>query len=698
MVLPNLVTGESKSSCANLALPMSLKEKSQNSARDFRPLREGRGILFVSGLCLTLTVALLATFPPVLVQQAELRLYDIMLSGRSKAPQSTVPVLVGIDEESLKTYGQWPWPRYRLALLVERLQRLGAEVIALDFLMPEPDRTSPEVIMSERKRDGETTAIITTQTATSDSNSQRLAESLSDKASVIGYYFDFNDTDAAEVQQTAPTVPAGMVLTSAASSDAPWPKPIGMMRSIPLLTGVVSAEGFTNVPHDLDGALRRAPLLLSYRGSSYPSLALAAILLASNDRKLRISIVGGETFLDWGKRKIPLDRGGNMLLDFRSEQHPFPYLSAQNILNDSQSPMSLKGKIVLVGPWAKGLGDLHLVPSGSFMPGLTIHATVIDNIIAGTFISHPAWARGAEFFAVVFLGIISTWLLSRPGLMWSFVAVVAVCVCTYLGGRELLLAKGLYLSPLLPMLMPIIIMTSSSLLKYGIETRKVRQRNRDLLDAQDTIIISMSALAEARDRETGKHILRTQRYVEILARELATNPRYRDLDESGIELLTKSAPLHDIGKVGIPDNILHKAGHLTDKEYDVMKSHTLIGVDAITKTIGGTGHPHQNDFLRYAQQMIESHHERWDGSGYPHGLRGEEIPLAGRLMALADVYDALVSRRVYKQGFSHNTAMELILEGAEKQFDPAVVTAFIARSAEFSKVSEDLADTGNSPQ
>lgn len=676
---------------------MAAADRSIDLTRHFRPLREGRGLLLTTGLCLTLAVALLSIFPPRLVQQAELKLYDYIVSGRNVAPQSSVPVLVGIDEESLRAYGQWPWPRYRLAILVERLQKRGAAVVALDFLMPETDRTSPEVIISERKRDGEPTAVIA-ETDPVDSNSRRLAGILNRHASVIGYFFDFNTPATPVGRQEPPTLPAGMILSSTAGSDATWPKATGVVRSLPLLTEAVGAEGFTNAPHDLDGSLRRVPLLLSYQGNAYPSLALSAMLMASSDRKLRLTKSGEESFLEWGGRKIPLDRGGDMLLDFRTEENSFPFISARQILSDDLPAVDLKDKIVLIGPWAKGLGDLHLVPSGSYLPGLTVHATVIDNILAGTFIARPAWARSAELFATIFLGIICTCLLSRPGFIVSLVTVLAGSSGCYLGGRELLIVKGLYISPLLPMMTPIIIMTFLSLLKYGIEARKLRQRTRDLLDAQDTIIISMSTLAEARDKETGKHIVRTQRYVEILARELADDPRYSELEESDIELLSKSAPLHDIGKVGIPDNILHKPGQLTDKEYDIMKGHTMIGVDAITKTIGGTGHPNQNDFLRYAQQMIESHHERWDGNGYPHGLRGVEIPLAGRLMALADVYDALVSRRVYKQGFSHETARELIVEGSGKQFDPAIVAAFIARSAEFVKVSIELADTPDLPQ
>lgn len=656
------------------------------------PLRERRSLLLACGLSLTLAVSLLSTYQPLLIHQAELRLYDIMLAGRTKPPQSPVPVLVGIDEESLQAYGQWPWPRYRLARLVARLHELGAAVVVLDFLMPEPDRTSPGVVISERFRDNEISPGFS-PSATLDSNSRQLADALSHGPSVLGFFFEFAETGGPAVQKTVPVLPEGMVVNKSAGSDAGWPRPTGMIRNISTLTEGARAEGFTNALHDRDGALRRVPLLLSYDGTCYPSLAMAALLLTSSERTIRLNQNGADTWLVWGDRHIPLDREGNLLIDFRSEERSFPYFSAKSILKGAQTPGSLKGNIVLVGALAKGLGDFHLVPSGQSVSGLKIHATIIDNILTGTFITRPGWAKGAELFTVLFFGVVSTLLLSRPGFGLSLVTVAVESSGCYWGARELLVSRGVHLSPLLPMLTPVVIMTFLSLLKYGIESRKVKQRTRDLIDAQDTIIISMSALAGTRDKETGNHILRTQRYVEILIRELALLPKYSGLDESTIELIIKSAPLHDIGKVGIPDCILQKPGQFTEEEYAVMKAHTLIGVGALSKTIEGTGHPEQQDFLHYAQQMIESHHEQWDGSGYPHGLHGEDIPLAGRLMALADVYDALVSRRVYKQGFSHEKAREMIVQNSGKKFDPEVVAAFISRNEEFITVAREFADT-----
>ena len=649
----------------------------------------GKLALQLVGLCLTLGLALLSVFQPASLQKADLFVYDLMVAGRATPPKSTVPVLVGIDAESLAAFGQWPWPRYRLAMLVEHLQTLGAGVIVLDFLMPEPDRTSPEVIQKERQRDL-TGAATPTPPNDQDSNSLRLATALAEGTTVLGYYLEFSHPSAQTQHQYPPVVPAGMVVTRSADSADDWPKPRGQIRSLSLLTDAASAEGATNALEDLDGKLRRIPLLLSTEGKELPSLALAALLLASPERTLRLVKDQGETFLHWGKRDIPLDSTGNMLLDFRSER--FPYFSARTILHGEAVSGRLQGKIVLVGAWAKGLGDLHLTPSGKALNGLEVHATAIDNIAAGTFIARPYWARGVELFAVMVAGALCTLLLSRSGFTLSLLALMAGTIGCYWGARQLLVIQGVHLSPLLPIVTLVLITSLLSLLKYGIEARKLRIRTQDLFEAQDEIIVSMSVLAEARDKETVGHIRRTQRYVEVLAKELATNPRYVHLTRSDIELLAKSAPLHDIGKVGIPDSILQKPGKLSEAEYKTMQFHTLIGAEALTRIVVGTGHPEKQSFLDYARQMTESHHERWDGDGYPHGLHGDQIPLAGRLMALADVYDALISRRVYKKALTHPEVCDFIAQRSGTQFDPDVVTAFMARNEDFFKVAQEFAD------
>ncbi|MGF1720568.1 HD domain-containing protein [Vibrio kyushuensis] len=207
---------------------------------------------------------------------------------------------------------------------------------------------------------------------------------------------------------------------------------------------------------------------------------------------------------------------------------------------------------------------------------------------------------------------------------------------------------------------------------------------------RDVAILSLSALAESRDNETGAHILRTQEYMRALATELSKSARYQSLlTPSYIELLHKSAPLHDVGKVGVPDSVLLKPGKLTDDEFEIMKQHPEIGAKALSMAEQQLG---SSSFLEIAKEISLSHHEKWDGSGYPNQLTGEDIPLSGRLMALADVYDALISKRVYKEAFSHEKARSIILEGKGIHFDPLIVDTFLAVEDQFLEIASHYQD------
>ena len=221
---------------------------------------------------------------------------------------------------------------------------------------------------------------------------------------------------------------------------------------------------------------------------------------------------------------------------------------------------------------------------------------------------------------------------------------------------------------------------------------RVARRTEELTRTQDVTIRALASLAETRDNETGNHVRRTQHYVRVLAERLRDHPAYAAvLDDRTIDLLFKSAPLHDIGKVGIPDAILLKPAKLTADEFKIMKTHATLGRDAILAAEEEPG-DRENSFLRLASEIAEGHHEKWDGSGYPAGLAGTAIPLSARLMAVADVYDALISRRVYKPRFSHEKAAELILAGRGKHFDPDIVDVFAQEIDVFRQIAESYCD------
>ncbi|MFD2366601.1 HD-GYP domain-containing protein [Pseudoduganella sp. GCM10020061] len=214
---------------------------------------------------------------------------------------------------------------------------------------------------------------------------------------------------------------------------------------------------------------------------------------------------------------------------------------------------------------------------------------------------------------------------------------------------------------------------------------------RDLAQVHEATILALAALAEHKEDNVHNHLLRTQHYVAALAKELRFNPRFSpELTDENITLMFKAAPLHDIGKVGVPDAILLKPGKLTAEEFNVMKQHTVFGRDAIASVERALGA--SNTFLRYAREITHAHQEKWDGSGYPQGLAGDAIPVAARLMAVADVYDALISRRRYRPAFTHETAVELIRQGSDEHFDPEVVDAMLAVEEKFRAIATRFRD------
>ncbi len=221
---------------------------------------------------------------------------------------------------------------------------------------------------------------------------------------------------------------------------------------------------------------------------------------------------------------------------------------------------------------------------------------------------------------------------------------------------------------------------------------EVAKRTREISAIQDVTILAMASLAETRDSDTGNHIRRTQHYVKVLAEKLKTHPRFGYfLSDKTIDMLFKSAPLHDIGKVGIPDRILLKPGRFTPEEFEIMKTHTALGRDAIEHAEKQLGL--QVEFLTLAKEIAYCHQEKWDGTGYPEGLSGDDIPISARLMAVADVYDALISRRVYKEGMPHEKAVAIIAEGKGLHFDPDVADAFAEVADEFRVIASHFADT-----
>ena len=232
----------------------------------------------------------------------------------------------------------------------------------------------------------------------------------------------------------------------------------------------------------------------------------------------------------------------------------------------------------------------------------------------------------------------------------------------------------------------LIVHTQATLKDYADNLeKKVQEKTAEVIDLQNAVFNTVADLVELRDKFTGGHIIRTQLYMKALVEELIHNDRYKEeISTWDIDFFLISTQLHDVGKIGITDLILNKPEKLTPEEFEIMKTHVNVGIDAIERIINNA---HENAFLRHTLYIAGTHHEKWDGTGYPMGLKGMNIPLEGRLMAIADVYDALISERPYKKPLAHEEAKKKIEDGSGAHFDPMLVDVFRNVSDEFKRVA-----------
>jgi adenylate cyclase len=429
---------------------------------------------------------------------------------------------------------------------------------------------------------------------------------------------------------------------------------------------------------------------MEYDGRFYAHLSLAALLSAVKPEHVVLTVgqVGTES-LSIESVEIPLEHKGTFLIPFHGPLGTYRHISASDILNGTTETREIEGHIVIIGASAPGFSDIHATPTDPTMAGVEVHANIIDAILQGDFLVRPKAAVVYEFIATVFLGLLSTILFARckavVNLTFLFLfALVAVILTVFL------FRNGIYLSPLYPILVCTSNFSLLSFLDFWREERLLKEKTRLQLTTQEAMLETIANITETRDPQTGGHIRRTRSYVKALAEHIRNKPAYADtVNDAYIEHLFRSAPLHDVGKVGVPDHILLKPGRLTSEEFEEIKKHTQYGkrvIDAAQAKLG------DNSFLRLAGDMAFSHHEHWDGKGYPNGLKGEEIPLSGRIMAIADVYDALISGRLYTKGHSHEKAVEIILAGRGSQFDPQLIDAFGEMHATFHSIAEQFAD------
>lgn len=650
--------------------------------RVWKPLR-----LVALGMALTLVALVLHGVRPAFLRDQELLVYDLLLRWTHHEQASRAPVIVDLDEASLRDFGQWPWPRYRVARLLERITAMEPRVVGLDMVFAEPDAGSLAQWRSGIEQElGRTLQVEGLPSELADFDAV-LGRTLIKGPFVLGFKFNLEQGAASRDCELHPMSVLLHRLPGASERPEGLYTATSTVCNLPLLARSAGASGFFNIVPDPDGVLRRVPLLMGFQGQLYPSLPLAMLAKAEGGPQTILSLDASGPFrLRFGSRAVPVDARGNLLIHFRGQGGRYEYISAGALLQGRVPAERLRGRFVLVGTSAAGLRELRATPFDGAFNGVEVHAAVLDNLLQGDFLGRPVGGWAWEALAILCSGLTASLVLAHFGARLSGALAAALALAILGGSAALLHYRGLFLQPLLPLLVVAGTFAFLTWWKSRTEERALGQRTQELLQTQDLTIHSMAMLGEARDPETGAHLRRTQQYVRALALKLRENPKHRlRLTDEFVDALYKMAPLHDIGKIGIPDRILLKPEGLTEEEYVQMKSHTWVAGQIFEEARAELG---PNSFLIVAEEVCRSHHEKWDGSGYPLGLKGEEIPLAARIMALADVYDAMVSRRVYKDSMDPEAVAARIQAGSGTHFDPDVVTAFLGIREVFHRIAE----------
>ncbi len=645
--------------------------------------------IMLSAIFITLVIASGAYLNSSFYKTVDLFFHDQLMAYAGKPALSDNIVIVDIDEISLSQAGQWPWPRYRLASLIQEIGRMHPQSIGLDILLSEPDRSALKNLKKQFADDFNLNLEFPGIPDVLTDNDAFLAHVLSQTNIAGARFFHFDHTTK------SPPCREPIVSVQNESDTLSPHKATGALCNLFELEQGFSTTGFTNSEYDDDGILRRLPLLIQYRDRIYTHLALSTLLAAKGITDVQIKSNFFGPFISAGPYTIPINQDGEVLIRFSGPAQTHSYVSAVDLLNKTCSPEKIKNKIVLIGSSATGLNDIHHTPFDAHFPGIEVQAALIENIIENRVVITPIWDKHIVFLLciAVFLAMAAVFIYyPKPSvLILTTLALIGLLIFS-----SLLLYKNstIFISPGMPVVLALIHFSFFSFARFVLARQAAFVWIKKLAKSQQFTLEAMVSMVETRDPETGSHIIRTQKYAKALAVHLQKTGIHGDiLTDSYIEMLFMSVPLHDIGKVGIPDRILLKEDKLTDEEFEIMKKHAIYG----RQTIERAAQRIQGDnYLMMGAEIAGSHHERWNGTGYPEGFSGSEIPLSGRIMAICDVYDALISERCYKPPFSHEKSMEIIKEQKGKAFDPDLVDAFIAIEEQVLSIAQkhqDSADT-----
>ncbi len=428
--------------------------------------------LIITGLAVSFLVAALYIFQPPILQFVDYKIYDQYMRSSPVGKKTTVPVIVDIDDESLAELGQWPWPRYRMALLLAKIQQAGALSTGLDILIGEPDRTSPATIKNSLRQELGVTVDFKGLPQGLMDNDMVLADVLRQGRYVLGFYFDFMEEEKDPSVKAQPCFAKPVSIAQIRAKGAPELKDLTLnaldaICPLPVLAKASPLCGFYNTITDYDGVVRRVPLIISLNGKQYPSLALATLMKAMGRKNILVktSSIGIES-IRLGKTTIPVDAKGQMMIRYRGGMAEFPYYSAKDILSGKVGEKELKGKVIFMGTSAAGLRDLRVTPFASDYPGVEVHATIVDNILTKDFILKPDWVPGLELLLVLVAGIVSMALLTWSRSLWMIIPIAAMGASIVYGSLYIFREYDAYLTPMYSLIVLGLNFTLLTLIKF----------------------------------------------------------------------------------------------------------------------------------------------------------------------------------------------------------------------------------------
>ena len=434
--------------CSNVIYMVRSESKNPILRRDLKHCQH----ILLYGIFFSVFLFLISLFNPTFFDFLNNRVYDTLLSANPGQPSPT-PVIIDIDEKSLRQYGQWPWPRYRIAILIDKLRELGASSIGLDMMFAEDDRTSLVSIRKELLHDfGVDFGFGEVPQDLRDSD-QRLADALSRGRVILGYQFLFEEDSDSGNCLLHPIPINNLGHSEDKKVSAVFINSRGVSCNLKKLSQAAGSSGFFNVSVDRDGILRSVPLIMEYKGRFYPSLALATLIrsIGVKDILLKTGNSDGDSlYLD--KTAIPLTSKGNLLLRYRGKSKTFQYISAADILADRVPKEKIQKKIVFVGTSASGMKEFKSTPFDPIFPGVEIHATVVDNILKKDFLSRPRWALGLESLLALFLGLFSTFIFAWTGPVWSSLLLAATGAGVWQTSVWVFRNESTFISPILPLM------------------------------------------------------------------------------------------------------------------------------------------------------------------------------------------------------------------------------------------------------